>query len=156
MPGPGESMAPTSVPRQSGPPWCGQRFRTARNSPPTLKMPIERPSTGTILRPPGGISPAVATTWLAKRCLGPPDRLQPVECAGIPAHDAAAQLASDHGRQCPCRRVEVPVRIVGREHDAVVHTKLVEQHLEVPLAGRLLDRLRGEPEARADRLRWRP
>ena len=48
--------------RQSGPPWCGQRLRSAKNSPPTLKTPIERPATSTILRVPGGISSTVATT----------------------------------------------------------------------------------------------
>ena len=51
------------LPRHSGPPWCGQRFSSAKNSPPTLNTPIDRPPTSTILRAPGGISSTVATTY---------------------------------------------------------------------------------------------
>ena len=49
-------------PWQSGPPSCGQRLASAKNLPPTLNTPISRPATVTSLHPPGGTSPARATT----------------------------------------------------------------------------------------------
>jgi hypothetical protein len=66
---------------------------------------MERPSTWTILRPPGGISPVSATTWLANGGLGPLDRLQAIERAGVAAHDPAAELGVDPRRQCLRGRV---------------------------------------------------
>ena len=58
--------------------------------------------------------------------------------------------------QGPVGRVEVPVGIVGREHDPARHRELVEQ-LEVLLGAlRLLHRLGAHPEALAHQLRRQP
>src|SRR5258708_5137751 len=61
----GARTGPHICPLHSEPPWCGQRSRTARNSPFTLNTPIARPSTVTILRRPGLISSTRATTYFA-------------------------------------------------------------------------------------------
>ncbi len=63
-PGSLDSTRPPSTPSASGPPWCGQRLSTPKNSPPMLKTAIGRPRTLTSLREPGGMSRAAATTCL--------------------------------------------------------------------------------------------
>src|SRR6185437_1998248 len=52
------------MPSHIGPPWCGQRLNSPKNSPSRLNTAIERPRTVTSLRLPGGISATVATTCL--------------------------------------------------------------------------------------------
>ena len=69
-PGPVAAIAARTCPSHSGPPWCGQRLRSAKNSPSTLNTPIERPPISTILRPPGGISPTRATGVASHRRAG--------------------------------------------------------------------------------------
>src|SRR6266516_7221118 len=120
-PGPDALIAPSTCPSHSGPPWCGQRLRSAWNSPSRLNTAIERPATSTILRPPGGISSARATMCLA---IG---GVQPVQRVGVVAQDAPAPLVAERARDRALGRVEVPVRIVGREHDPVVHVDVVEE-----------------------------
>src|SRR5919202_3735274 len=88
---------PHCLPSQSGPPWWGQRLRRAKNSPPTLKTPIERPATSTILREPGGISSTGATTCLAK--LLRPRLRQPVERLAVLVVDLGLDLVRQLDRE---------------------------------------------------------
>src|SRR5262249_54520901 len=60
-----DSTRQVSWPCARLPPWCGQRFDSAKNSPPRLNSTMARPFTSTSLRPPGAISETVATTCLA-------------------------------------------------------------------------------------------
>src|SRR3954453_8501011 len=53
------------MPSDRLPPWCGQRFDSAKNSPARLNSTMARPFTSTSFRPPGLFSDTVATTCLA-------------------------------------------------------------------------------------------
>src|SRR5215470_15100308 len=64
-PGSDDSTRQVSWPCARLPPWCGQRFDSAKNSPPRLNSTMARPFTSTRLRVPGAISPTLATTCLA-------------------------------------------------------------------------------------------
>src|SRR5207247_103180 len=97
--------------------WWGQRLRRAKSSPRTLKTPIERPATSTILREPGGISSIEATTYLAK-LLGPRLR-QPVERLPVLVVDPALDLVRQSDRQGLVGRVPVPVRVVRGEQQPI-------------------------------------
>src|SRR6185503_21208136 len=96
-----------------------------------LNTPIDLPAMSTILRPPGGISSTVATTWLANRRLELWLWVEPVQGHGVFAHDPAAHLGVEPRRERLGRRIEVPVWVVGGEHDAVAHVQMAEQRLEV-------------------------
>src|SRR5260370_19833281 len=146
-PTPADSRKPCVLPLHSGPPWCGQRLRTAKNSPLTLNTPIIRPATSTSLRSPGGISATVATTYFnASGCWYPRGKL--VERPGVFGH----QLLGEACRQLDLRqrlvgRVEVPVRVVGREHQSILKPRSLLQQLdEFSRPRRLLHRLGGQPE----------
>src|SRR4051794_15846166 len=108
-PGWSDVIAPTVTPSHSGPPWCGQRLRIARYSPPTLKTPIERPATSTMRRVPGGRSAVSPTTTLGT---GRGDG-EVVERGGVVVQDAAPHALRQARRQGSIGRVEVPVRVVG-------------------------------------------
>src|SRR5882724_1283709 len=136
-------------PWHSGPPSCGQRLASAKYSPPMLNTPISRPATSTILHCPGATSPARATTC---RFIGA-SRQVVQRARVVPEHLALLRLG--HRKlEDVLRMVEVPVRIVGREHQPVPAEPL--DHLgEVLRVFRLLDRLGGEPDMLADVFRRR-
>src|SRR5690242_18101152 len=97
----------------SGAPSCGQRLISAKNSSFTLKMPISWPAIETILQVPGAISLTGATTCRATGLL------QAVERQCVLAEHQPLLLLGQRCLEGVARIVLVPVRIVGREHDAV-------------------------------------
>src|SRR5208337_3390357 len=97
----------------SGAPSCGQRLISAKNSSLTLKMPISRPATATILQVPGAISPTVATT-----CRAIPS-LQTIERQRVLAEHHPLLLLRQRRLEGVARIVLIPMRIIGGEHDAV-------------------------------------
>src|SRR5215212_1683391 len=103
---------------------------------------MSRPSTPTTLLPPGGISVVRATMW---RVIGS----QFVKRASVAVEDFGA---FDVRQRCPegeTRVVEIPMRIIRREQQAV-DTDPVDQRSQVPRLVRLVDRLRREPEMLPD------
>src|SRR5581483_5866931 len=62
LPGSSETIRGKTRPMQSGPPWCGQRLRTAKKRSPTRNTPISRPPTRTMRLVSGGKSSSLATT----------------------------------------------------------------------------------------------
>src|SRR5690349_21605917 len=99
------------------PPRCGQRLLSAKKSPERLNTTMARPFTSTSLRVPGGISSTLATTWPA--IVSPAKSIKPVERARVLAQHLAAALVIERRRQGEQRVVEIPMRIVAREHDVV-------------------------------------
>src|SRR5271166_4702451 len=148
---PGRSAVnlPSTNPMHNGAPSCGQRLISAKNSPCTLNTPMERPATSTILLVPGAISLTGATT-----CRAIPS-LQAVERQSVLAEYHPLVLLGQRRLEGVTRIVLVPVRIVGREHDAVPTDPLTRrQQILGPL--RLLDRLRRHPDVGADVFRRQP
>src|SRR3954454_21954708 len=109
-------------------------------SPERLKMPISRPAISTILRPPGGISPAAATMVRGMEVLpwviGPhPGPLpggegedggvwrgasgEAVHAAGVVAVDHLLFFGGHADFEGEFGVVHVPVRVVGGEEDAL-------------------------------------
>src|SRR5512145_1655250 len=106
-------------------------------------MPIERPSTSTILRSPGGISSARATTCFTRTR----PRSETVELASVVEPDPLLDLFRQLTRQHHVGVVAVPVRIVAREHEVIAQVAVVLEQLEELLGPvGLLDRLRREPQ----------
>src|SRR3954471_12819338 len=125
-------------------------------------MPIDRPPTSTIMWEPGSIWSTVPTTYFgivplgayselagdSRRKLAGRARRELVQLAGVPAHqlllEAGGQLRL---RQTGVRRVEIPVRVVGGEHQLVLEPgRLLQQLDELMRHRRLLHWLGGEPE----------
>src|SRR5215217_2495601 len=121
----------------------------AKNSPPTLKMPIERPATSTILRSPGGISSALATVYLANL----PDH-QPhserIECPSILGKYLSLKFARQPYLECSIRIIEVPVRVVRGEHQHIVGIEVLDNLKKVLGVVRFLHRLGREPHVLPD------
>src|SRR5919202_2289211 len=98
-PGSPDRSTPARRPSHSGPPWWGQRLRSAKYSPPTLKIPIERPATSTILRLPGGISSARATTTLVGVCAPPSPSGEAIQPGGVVEVDLLLKLGRQRDRE---------------------------------------------------------
>src|SRR3954453_1826210 len=142
---PGRSAVkrPRIGPMHSGAPSCGQRLINAKNSFFTLKMPISRPATETILQVPGAISLTGATTC---RAIG---SLQAVERQRVLAEHHPLMLLGQRRLEGVARIVLVPVGIIGGEHYAVPADPLARgKQILRPL--RLLYRLRRNPDVVAD------
>ena len=167
-------------------PWCAGRRRCGPGTPPRPSRPAWRwwaPQAGTPrpARPratghrPGRTSASTGRgrargrrarrARSARRCRRSPwsraaviarrPLRKPVEPARVRPHDLTPQRRREQPRGLP-RGVEVPVRVVGGEQDAVVHPDVPQRGGQVGGVVRLLDRLRGEPEVLADVLRRRP
>src|SRR5262249_17812769 len=102
------------------PPRCGQRLLSAKNSPPRLNTTTARPFTSTSLRVPGGNSSSEATTWLVIRAdFQTVSSAEPVERVRVAGKDLGATLLVERRRHGLERIVEIPVRVIGREHDVI-------------------------------------
>src|SRR6201996_3031761 len=99
---------------------------------------MERPATSTILLWPGAISLTCATTCRATGLL------QAVERQRVLAEHHPLLLFGQRRLEGVARIVLVPMRIVGREHDAIPADPLAGGQ-QIFRSLRFLDRLRGYP-----------
>src|SRR6202040_65168 len=95
-------------------------------------------STSTTLLPPGGISVVRATMWRAMES-------KLVQRAGVAIEDFCAFRFAQRRLEGKARIVEIPMRIIRREQQAI-DADPFDQRAQVPRLVRLIDRLGGEPE----------
>src|SRR5713226_5748614 len=138
MPGSGEVSRATHAALSSGAPSCGQRLSSAKNSPLTWNTTMSRPSTSTTLLPPGGISVVRATM-----CRAIESKL--VKRAGVAVEDLGPFRFRQRRLESETRIVEIPMRIIRREQQAI-DADPFDQRSQVPRLIGLVDRLRREPE----------
>src|SRR3984885_261478 len=141
MPGSGEVSRATQAALSSGAPACGQRLSSAKNSPLAWNTTISRPSTLTTLLPPGGISLVRATM-----CRVMTSKL--VQRAGVAVEDLRPFHFRQRRLEGETRIVEVPMRIIRREQQAI-DADPFDQRAQVPRLVGLVDRLGGKPEVLA-------
>src|SRR5260370_6347249 len=137
-PGSGEVSRATHAALSSGAPACGQRLSSAKNSPLTWNTTMSRPSTSTTLLPPGGISVVRATMCRVMES-------ELVQRAGVAVEDLEALGFAQRRPEGKTRIVEIPMRIIRREQQAI-DADPFDQRSQVPGLVRLVDRLGGEPE----------
>src|SRR6266478_6536391 len=148
MPGSVEVRRATHAALSSGAPSCGQRLSSAKNSPLTWNTTMSRPSTSTTLLPPGGISVVRATM-----CRAMESKL--VQRAGVAVEDLEAFGFAQRRLEGKARIVEIPMRIVRGEQQAI-DADPFDQRSQMPRLVRLVDRLGSEPEALAHIFRRTP
>src|SRR5262249_32143903 len=112
-PGSSDLRWATQAALASGAPSCGQRVRSAKNSPLTWNTSISRPATVPDLLPPGAISLVVATTW---RTIASPQR---VDCARVAIEDLAPLGVGQRDFERRVSVIVVPMRIVGGKQQPV-------------------------------------
>src|SRR5579875_597665 len=83
-------------------------------------------------------------------------RSQAIEGPGVLRKDALPKLWLQPGWDRLIRGVEIPVRVVRRKHQAVIHPQLSEELGELTRSGRFLHRLGRDPDVLADVLRGEP
>src|SRR5690242_6195643 len=99
----------------------------------------------------GAATVSVMVSFQTRLCARRRNRLrEPIEGAGVLGIDLFALIGWDSNLERVDGRVEVPMRIVRREHDLVGTTQLLEDLVQVGRSVRLFDRLRGEPHMVCD------
>src|SRR5882757_489704 len=139
MPGSGEVSRATHAAFSSGAPACGHRLSSAKNSPLTWNTTMSRPSTATTLLPPGGISDVRATMCRVMLAL------QLINRAGVARENLLALDLRQRRPEREARIVEIPVRVIRREQQAVDADPIDQRAQMLALIG-LVDRLGREPE----------
>src|SRR3712207_3926168 len=112
---------------------------------------MERPAISTINRSPGGIASTGAAVYLPMSLQYPAlrscvsrrgsiaavARSKAVERARVPGHELPFQVGRQADGERRVWRVEIPVRVVGGEHDLVVHVQVPQELGEVAPLRRL-------------------
>ena len=114
LPGSSDSARPTSLPLQSAAPSCGHCVRKCE----ILALDVEDADLAALhVHKLAGAGSDLSRPW--RRRDGSLKLLQPVQRLGVVAENHAAMLFVDLAFEHIAGIVEVPMRIVGREHDAV-------------------------------------